>query len=223
MNLFLPLILSVILVTSLVGTAYAQNESIPEWVKGISAFWAESKISDADFIDALEFLINQNVIKLDNPVNPDDTDKDKEITSLKSKISNLEKIVNSQSEQLAQYEDKPLVTKPEPEQKTQIIRIVKGSAFNIDCAKSNCYIPGTAVVNVGDKVIFSNTDLVIHTFAAGTVNGSDYLDYSLTGEFNTGVINSDETVEWVPETTGEIPYYCLIHPWMTGLIVVQES
>jgi predicted secreted protein with PEFG-CTERM motif len=28
--------------------------------------------------------------------------------------------------------------------------------------------------------------------------------------------------EWSPDTVGEVPYFCMVHPWMVGLIVVQE-
>ena len=28
--------------------------------------------------------------------------------------------------------------------------------------------------------------------------------------------------EWTPDTVGEIPYFCMVHPWMQGLIIVQE-
>ena len=50
-------------------SVYAQNEPIPKWIKGVAAFWAEDKISDAEFIEALEFLINQNVIKISDQNN----------------------------------------------------------------------------------------------------------------------------------------------------------
>jgi predicted secreted protein with PEFG-CTERM motif len=28
--------------------------------------------------------------------------------------------------------------------------------------------------------------------------------------------------EYSPDTVGEIPYFCMVHPWMQGLIIVQE-
>ena len=104
--MFLSLVLSVILVTGLASTAYAQSDNIPEWVKGISGFWSEGKISDSDFINAIEFLINQDIIKLDNPTNAVDTDKDAKIISLEAKISDLERDIKSYLEQIEQYKNK---------------------------------------------------------------------------------------------------------------------
>ena len=99
------------------------------------------------------------------------------------------------------------------------ITVVEGSGFSQDCVENGCYIPDVATVDVGGKVIFSNTDTTIHTFTAGTVDG---FAASPTGEFDTSIINAGDTVEWVPETVGEVPYYCSLHVWMVGTIIVQE-
>lgn len=79
-----------------------------------------------------------------------------------------------------------------------------------------CYIPLEAVVDVGGVVIFSNTDTAAHTFTAGTPAGGP------TGEFDTSLIMAGQTYEWNPEVAGTIPYFCMVHPWMVGTIIVQE-
>jgi predicted secreted protein with PEFG-CTERM motif len=79
-----------------------------------------------------------------------------------------------------------------------------------------CYIPSTATVDVGGVVIMSNPDTAAHTFTAGSPADGP------TGEFDTGLMMAENSFEWSPETVGEIPYFCMVHPWMTGLIVVQE-
>ena len=83
--------------------------------------------------------------------------------------------------------------------------------------EEGCYIPKVATVDVGGVVIFSNTDTVAHTFTAGTIDGG------LTNEFDTGLLMVDNSFEWKAETVGEIPYFCIVHPWMEGLIIVQEA
>ena len=45
---------------------YAHAESIPDWVKNTAKFWLEGKISDTEFLNAIKFLIEKNVIKLDS-------------------------------------------------------------------------------------------------------------------------------------------------------------
>ncbi len=80
-----------------------------------------------------------------------------------------------------------------------------------------CYIPGTATVDVGGVVTFSNPDSAAHTFTAGTPGDGP------SGEFDSGLAMAGSTYPWTPETAGEIPYFCMVHPWMQGLIIVQEA
>ena len=80
-----------------------------------------------------------------------------------------------------------------------------------------CYIPGTATVDLGGVVIFSNTDSAAHTFSAGTAADGP------TGEFDTSMVMAGQSYEWTADTLGEIDYFCMVHPWMTGLIIVQEA
>ena len=79
-----------------------------------------------------------------------------------------------------------------------------------------CYIPSTATVDVGGVVIMSNTDNVGHTFTAGTPADGP------TGEFDTSLLMIDTSYSWTPDTVGEVPYFCMVHPWMVGMIIVQE-
>ena len=80
-----------------------------------------------------------------------------------------------------------------------------------------CYIPNTATVDVGGKVIFSNTDTAAHTFTAGTAADGP------SGEFDTSLVIAGSSYEWTAATVGEFSFYCMVHPWMEGLIVVQEA
>ena len=63
--LFLLPVISLVVSLGLIS-AYAQSDPIPKWIKGVASFWVEDKITDAEFIEALEFLINQNIIKIDD-------------------------------------------------------------------------------------------------------------------------------------------------------------
>ncbi len=80
-----------------------------------------------------------------------------------------------------------------------------------------CYIPGTATVDVGGVVIMSNTDSAAHTYTSGTPDGGP------DGVFDTSLLMVDNSFEWSPMTAGEQPYFCMVHPWMQGLIIVQEA
>ncbi|MDH5658046.1 MAG: PEFG-CTERM sorting domain-containing protein [Nitrosopumilus sp.] len=86
-----------------------------------------------------------------------------------------------------------------------------------EATPDGCYIPSTATVDVGGKVIMSNTDTAAHTFTAGTPEGGP------SGEFDTGLLMAANSFEWTPTAAGEVPYFCMVHPWMKGLIIVQEK
>ena len=82
---------------------------------------------------------------------------------------------------------------------------------------NGCYIPKTATVNIGGVVIMSNTDNVAHTYTSGTpANGPD-------GKFDTSLLMAGSSFEWTPDTIGEYPYFCMVHPWMVGSITVIQD
>lgn len=49
--------------TDALGTM-SSSQTLPVWVKGIAAWWAEGKISDSDFVTAIKFLIHSGIIKV---------------------------------------------------------------------------------------------------------------------------------------------------------------
>jgi predicted secreted protein with PEFG-CTERM motif len=79
-----------------------------------------------------------------------------------------------------------------------------------------CYIPSTATVDVGGVVIMTNTDSAAHTFTSG--NPADGPD----GIFDTSLLMVDGSYEWSPTEVGTVEYFCMVHPWMVGTIIVQE-
>ena len=96
---------------------------------------------------------------------------------------------------------------------------VDESGFSQACVDDGCYVPLTATVDVGGVVTMTNTDPTgVHTFTSGTVNG---FTPSPDGIFDSGVLMSGDSFEWTPTQTGDIPYYCMLHTWMTGNISVN--
>ncbi len=77
-----------------------------------------------------------------------------------------------------------------------------------------CFIPGIATVDLGETVIFSNTDSAAHTFSAGTPAAA-------TGIFDTSMVMAGNSYEWTADVVGDIDYFCMVHPWMVGLLIVQ--
>jgi len=85
-----------------------------------------------------------------------------------------------------------------------------------DEVEYGCYIPGVATVDLGGKVIFLNDDSAAHTWSAGTAADGP------TGEFDTSMVMAGQSYEWTADVAGEIDYFCMVHPWMVGLLIVQE-
>jgi len=80
-----------------------------------------------------------------------------------------------------------------------------------------CWSPNTATVDVGGKVIFSNTDSAAHTYTAGTPSDGP------SGVFDSGFLAVDDSYPYTADTIGEFDYFCMVHPWMQGVLIVQEA
>ena len=101
------------------------------------------------------------------------------------------------------------------------IGAVEESGFSQSCVETGCYTPGVATVDVGGVVTMTNTDPTgVHTFTSGTVDG---FTPSPDGVFDSGVLMSNDAFEWSPTEAGTVPYYCMLHTWMVGEIIVQEA
>ena len=85
-----------------------------------------------------------------------------------------------------------------------------------------CYTPNTITVSVGDVVTMTNTDSTgIHTFTSGTV---DEFTPSPDGIFDSGMLmKPGDSFDYNADTVGEFPYYCTLHVWMQGVLIVQEA
>ena len=103
------------------------------------------------------------------------------------------------------------------------IATVDESGFSQTCAESQggpgCYVPVTANVKVGSIVTMKNTDPTgVHTFTSGTVNG---FTPEPDGIFDSSVLMSGDAFEHEFSSTGTYDYYCMLHTWMTGKIIVS--
>jgi len=69
--------------------------------------------------------------------------------------------------------------------------------------------PQTITVPVGATVTWTNKDDIPHT------------SVSTDGVFKSKVLDTDEQFSYTFTKAGTYPYYCTIHPKMTGNVVVQ--
>ena len=90
------------------------------------------------------------------------------------------------------------------------VSIVSGAATKGSLAYSPDVI--TVVIGVNNTVVWQNNDSVVHT-ATGT-------NFTL---FNTGNIQPGASASYTFNTAGTYPYHCLIHPTMSGTVIVKGS
>ena len=85
------------------------------------------------------------------------------------------------------------------------------------CEKTNsCYDPSGMLVQKGDSVKWINHDTAAHTVTSG--NPTDGPD----GLFNSGHIMGNYDYSFKFTETGNYDYFCILHPWMQGNIVVFD-
>ncbi len=78
-----------------------------------------------------------------------------------------------------------------------------------------CYSPSELTTLAGSNVTWLNDGGVIHTVTSGnTQEGPD-------GIFDSGIIMSGDTFSHTFTEAGNYQYFCTIHPWMTGTVIVQ--
>ena len=79
-----------------------------------------------------------------------------------------------------------------------------------------CYLPYTVTVSPGDKVTWSNDDTAAHTVTSGTPAETD-------GKFDSGLFSPDTVFSHTFEDAGTYDYFCMVHPWMKGVVMVQNA
>ena len=95
------------------------------------------------------------------------------------------------------------------------LTILEGSAIqgNPD------YDPDELTVAAGSDVTVANQDTLPHTVTSGT----SPTDPNSAQLFDTSLINGGEsaTLSLAQVSAGQYDYYCMVHPYMTGKLVVQ--
>jgi len=92
---------------------------------------------------------------------------------------------------------------------------IPNEAAEPSCAESgSCFLPTDVTVGVGSTVTWTNDSSVIHTVTSGNPDGPD-------GTFDSSIIMADGTFSYTFTEAGQYEYFCSIHPWMTGTIMVN--
>lgn len=76
--------------------------------------------------------------------------------------------------------------------------------------KEFMFMPVVLNVSVGTKVTWVNDDQIPHTVA------------ETRKVFRSGALDTNDSFSWLFDKPGEFEYFCVLHPQMTGKIVVTQ-
>lgn len=93
--------------------------------------------------------------------------------------------------------------------------VIPMSASRPGCEKANwCYTPPEITIGTGKTVTWLNDDSGFHTVTSGYYDKSD-------GMFDSGHIDPEKTFSYTFEKAGDFHYFCNLHPWMEGTVIVK--
>jgi plastocyanin len=109
----------------------------------------------------------------------------------------------------------PTVTEPTETTPSEVQVSIPVGASTPGCETSNeCFIPNAVSIAAGSTVVWSNDDTAAHTVTSGK-------DVTPDGVFDSGLFMAGKTFSHKFDDAGEYDYFCIVHPWMTGLVSVE--
>jgi len=86
------------------------------------------------------------------------------------------------------------------------------------CEETNsCFIPNPVTVPMGGTVIWDNTDTAAHTATAGSATDGP------SGVWDSSLIMAGGSFSFTFDTAGSYDYFCMVHPWMAGAVMVSSE
>jgi len=83
------------------------------------------------------------------------------------------------------------------------------------CDETNsCYIPSKISIQAGKSVTWLNEDAAFHSVTSGTYENPN-------GMFDSGHLDPNESFTVKFDESGSFDYFCTLHPWMKGKVVVE--
>lgn len=99
------------------------------------------------------------------------------------------------------------------------LHIVEGSSTSdAKCTGDNsCFGAASLTITPGTKVTWVNDDTAAHTITSGTpTDGPD-------GTFDSSLLPAGKSYSFTFDDEGTFAYFCQVHPWMTGTIIVKAG
>ena len=80
-----------------------------------------------------------------------------------------------------------------------------------------CFIPSIVTIDVGGEVTWENNDTAAHTTTAGSPQDGP------SGAFDSSLIMAGSSFSHTFDSAGTYDYFCMVHPWMTGTVLVSAE
>ena len=85
------------------------------------------------------------------------------------------------------------------------------------CEKTDsCYTPSKIVIKQGNSVTWVNEDAAFHSVTSGYYDEPSEI-------FDSGYLDPEESFTFIFENIGIYDYFCTLHPWMKGQVIVESS
>ncbi|MGC1709935.1 MAG: plastocyanin/azurin family copper-binding protein [Nitrosotalea sp.] len=99
------------------------------------------------------------------------------------------------------------------------VNISAGAGSSPNCSQANnCFDPDITNVVPGTTVTWQNNDKVSHTVTSGSPSDNQ------TGTiFDSSLIASGKDYSFTFNNPGTYSYFCQVHPWMTGQVIVGAA
>ena len=95
------------------------------------------------------------------------------------------------------------------------VEIVAGAA---DTNNPEFFAPKDVSVNIDTTVVWTNMDTTGHTVTSGSPGDANF---GSLFDSNFPLLKTGETFEYTFDTAGEYAYFCQVHPYMTGKVIVK--
>ena len=79
-----------------------------------------------------------------------------------------------------------------------------------------CFIPSPVTINVGGIVTWENNDTAAHTATGGSATEGP------SGVFDSSLIMAGSSFSHTFDAAGTFDYFCMVHPWMAGIVIVED-
>ena len=79
-----------------------------------------------------------------------------------------------------------------------------------------CFIPSPVTITVGGIVTWENNDTAAHTATGGSATEGP------SGVFDSSLIMAGSSFSHSFDSVGTYDYFCMVHPWMAGTVIVED-